>query len=103
MDIFSAAYCLMKSVIHEELASGIFLQAKAQALRTKSFTDSLYAPSESRFNCFRTLNDKTEAKESYNNANSDNAKGPATANQSNLHKGSELANQVSPLRKQDSL
>ena len=56
----------MKSVIHEELASGTFLQAKAQALSTKSFTDSLYPPSESRFNCFRTLNDKTEAEESYN-------------------------------------
>ena len=56
----------MKSVIHEELASGTFLQAKAQALSTKSFTDSLYAPSESRFNSFRTLNDKTEGTESYN-------------------------------------
>ena len=60
------AYCRMKSVIHDELASGTFLQAKAQALSTKSFTDSLYAPSESRFNCFRTLNDKTDAERSYN-------------------------------------
>lgn len=56
----------MKSVIHEELASGTFLHAKAQALSTKSFTDSLYSPPESTFNCFRTLNDKTEATESYN-------------------------------------
>ena len=31
----------MKSVIHEEFASGTFLQARAQALSTKSFTDSL--------------------------------------------------------------
>ena len=45
----------MKSVIHEEFASGTFLQARAQALRTKSFTDSLYAPFESKFSCFRTL------------------------------------------------
>ena len=45
----------MKSVIHEEFASGTFLQARAQALRTKSFTDSLYSPFESKFSCFRTL------------------------------------------------
>ena len=45
----------MKSVIHEEFASGTFLQARAQALSTKSFTDSLYAPFESKFSCFRTL------------------------------------------------
>ena len=45
----------MKSVIHEEFASGTFLQARAQALRTKSFTDNLYAPFESKFSCFRTL------------------------------------------------
>ena len=31
----------MKSVIHEEFASGTFLQARAQPLRIKSFTESL--------------------------------------------------------------
>ena len=35
------SYCLIKSVIQKELASGTFLQANAQALSTKSFTDSL--------------------------------------------------------------
>lgn len=52
------AYCLMKSVIQDELASGTFLHAKAQALSIKSFTDNLYSPSESRFNCFLTLHTK---------------------------------------------
>ena len=55
---YSITYCLMKSDIQEELASGTFLQAKAQALSTKSFTDSLYVPFESSFNCFRTLREE---------------------------------------------
>ena len=52
----------MKSVIHEEFASGTFLQARAQALSTKSFTDSLYAPFESKFSCFRTLKKENHLK-----------------------------------------
>lgn len=49
------AYCLIKSAIHEEFASGIFLQANAQALSTKSLTDSLNAPLASVLSCFLTL------------------------------------------------
>ena len=48
----------MKSVIHDEFASGTFLEAKAQAFRTKSLTESLYSSLESAFSCFLTLNDK---------------------------------------------
>lgn len=51
----------MKSVIHEEFASGTFLDAKAQAFRTKSFTESLYSSFESAFSCFLTLKDKTKS------------------------------------------
>lgn len=50
----------MKSDIHEEFASGTFLDAKAQAFRTKSFTESLYSSFESAFSCFLTLKDKTK-------------------------------------------
>ena len=34
-------YCLMKVSFHDELASGTFLHASAEALMIKSFTDSL--------------------------------------------------------------
>lgn len=49
----------MKSVIHEEFASGTFLQARAQALSTKSLTESLYAPFASAFSSFLTLKQKS--------------------------------------------
>lgn len=49
----------MKSVIHEEFASGTFLQARPQALSTKSLTESLYAPFASAFSSFLTLKQKS--------------------------------------------
>ena len=49
----------MKSVIHEEFASGTFLQARAQALSTKSLTESLYVPFASAFSSFLTLKQKS--------------------------------------------
>ena len=49
----------MKSVIHEEFASGTFLQARAQALSTKSLTEILYAPFASAFSSFLTLKQKS--------------------------------------------
>ena len=49
----------MKSAIHEEFASGTFLQARAQALSTKSLTESLYAPFASAFSSFLTLKQKS--------------------------------------------
>lgn len=51
----------MKSVIHDEFASGTFLHARAQALSTKSLTESLYAPFASVFSSFLTLK-KTQNK-----------------------------------------
>lgn len=48
-------YCLIKLSIQDELASGIFLQAKAAALIMKSLMDNL-TPSFSKNSFIRFLN-----------------------------------------------
>ena len=45
----------MKSPIQLELTSGIFFMASAEALMTKSFTDSLKSPLARAFNSWRSL------------------------------------------------
>lgn len=52
---WSNTYCLINSFIQYELASGICLQDKAEALMIKSFTDNLYSAFPSSFNSLRSL------------------------------------------------
>lgn len=48
----------MKDSCHEELASGTFAQANAEALMMKSFTDSFtFSLASSSFNSFLNLQD----------------------------------------------
>ena len=51
-------YLRMKSPIQLELTSGTFFIVSADALTTKSFTDSLYSPFASSFKLLRSLEDE---------------------------------------------